>query len=256
MGQKPPAKEEAKLERKRQRWAARNIDKLDENPFLEAIKPNPKCDGQDLESRLKNLEFGNYPGYFNYRNNPNNNKPAVKKCDNLTENQEKEEEKKDQQTRPEFTLELGLSDNRLEHLKEEWFAGKDVLDIGCNRGYITYAIARRFSPRCIVGVDIDARMINMANKDLHLHLEKGLIESGKELRQKRAEALRKEEHESYSEDLNHFPISCYISQGPLTTANKLSELSSKGDSEGNNLGELEEKKLHLVGQRFPNSTLR
>ncbi|KAG8387535.1 hypothetical protein BUALT_Bualt02G0031100 [Buddleja alternifolia] len=46
-------------------------------------------------------------------------------------------------------------DPRLKVMKREWFEGKDCLDIGCNSGLITIAIAKKFGCRSILGVDID-----------------------------------------------------------------------------------------------------
>ena len=43
-----------------------------------------------------------------------------------------------------------------------WFAGRDVLDIGCNEGLVTLAVARRFGPRHVTGVDIDEVLIRKA----------------------------------------------------------------------------------------------
>ncbi|RUS22798.1 Bicoid-interacting protein 3-domain-containing protein [Endogone sp. FLAS-F59071] len=57
-----------------------------------------------------------------------------------------------------------LSDPRVPMLRREWFAEKKVLDIGCNSGQLTIEIALRFSPRRIIGVDIDPVLISDANK--------------------------------------------------------------------------------------------
>nr|XP_016490346.1 PREDICTED: probable RNA methyltransferase At5g51130 [Nicotiana tabacum]XP_016490347.1 PREDICTED: probable RNA methyltransferase At5g51130 [Nicotiana tabacum] len=53
-------------------------------------------------------------------------------------------------------------DPRLKAMKKEWFEGKDCLDIGCNSGVITIAIARKFSCRSILGIDIDGARVNDA----------------------------------------------------------------------------------------------
>ena len=70
-------------------------------------------------------------------------------------------------------------------LKGEWFAGKDCLDIGSNTGQVrvkywqwvsmigvmwlqvTVSIAKNFSPKMIVGIDIDQKLVKMAWKNLH-----------------------------------------------------------------------------------------
>lgn len=46
------------------------------------------------------------------------------------------------------------------------FKNKDVLDIGCNVGLITIAIAKLLSPKSITGVDIDRKLINVARNKL------------------------------------------------------------------------------------------
>lgn len=64
---------------------------------------------------------------------------------------------------------VSQEDPRLKLLKEEWFQGKDCLDIGCNTGQITITIAQQLSPRKITGIDIDTKLIRIAWKNLHRH---------------------------------------------------------------------------------------
>lgn len=221
------AKEAAQLERKGKRWAQVNRNLPDsENPFLAAIKPDcdnygePGEDSQQLRARLESLEFGNYPGYFNYRN-----KAAAPTVTGL-------EPPGNDAGDPAIPLEAGLSDKRLALMKEEWFRGKRVLDIGCNRGHITYAIAKLFSPQFILGIDIDLKMIHMANRDLHLHLEDGLLKQNDLLRLERAcelyssemgghddaEAEAEADKREYIEDQDHVTLSSYVNVGPLATS--------------------------------------
>ncbi|GER35362.1 S-adenosyl-L-methionine-dependentmethyltransferases superfamily protein [Striga asiatica] len=54
-------------------------------------------------------------------------------------------------------------DPRLKMMKREWFEGKDCLDIGCNSGLITIAVAKKFGCRSILGVDIDGARVEDAN---------------------------------------------------------------------------------------------
>ncbi|RZC92109.1 hypothetical protein C5167_027999 [Papaver somniferum] len=54
------------------------------------------------------------------------------------------------------------ADPRLMVLKKEWFEDKDCLDIGCNQGLITIEMAKTFHCRSILGVDIDASLIESA----------------------------------------------------------------------------------------------
>ncbi|XP_004930468.1 7SK snRNA methylphosphate capping enzyme bin3 [Bombyx mori] len=46
------------------------------------------------------------------------------------------------------------------------FQNKDVLDIGCNVGHISIAVARTFGARSVVGIDIDSVLIGRARKNL------------------------------------------------------------------------------------------
>eukprot|EP00632_Arachnochrysis_sp_CCMP2950_P003033 CAMPEP_0185716990 /NCGR_PEP_ID=MMETSP1164-20130828/43959_1 /TAXON_ID=1104430 /ORGANISM="Chrysoreinhardia sp, Strain CCMP2950" /LENGTH=438 /DNA_ID=CAMNT_0028384625 /DNA_START=30 /DNA_END=1346 /DNA_ORIENTATION=- len=53
-------------------------------------------------------------------------------------------------------------DPRLRFLDAAWFAGAKVKDVGCNSGELSVGIAKRFAPRMLVGVDVDAQRISEA----------------------------------------------------------------------------------------------
>ncbi|CBY31660.1 unnamed protein product [Oikopleura dioica] len=59
-----------------------------------------------------------------------------------------------------------FTDYRVDLMKKEWIQGLDILDIGCNSGHLTLLIARDLKPRKIVGVDIDEKLIEMAQKNI------------------------------------------------------------------------------------------
>ncbi|XP_001942870.1 7SK snRNA methylphosphate capping enzyme [Acyrthosiphon pisum] len=63
-------------------------------------------------------------------------------------------------------------DNRLKVLAErtDLFYGKDVLDIGCNIGHVTFSIARDFSAKSVVGMDIDRKLVNIARKNVQHYI--------------------------------------------------------------------------------------
>ncbi|XP_019163330.1 PREDICTED: probable RNA methyltransferase At5g51130 [Ipomoea nil] len=64
---------------------------------------------------------------------------------------------------------IGLDeDPRLKAMKKEWFEGKNCLDIGCNSGAVTIAIAQKFCCRSILGIDIDSDRVT----DSYWHLKK------------------------------------------------------------------------------------
>lgn len=62
-------------------------------------------------------------------------------------------------------------DLRLKCFRKEWFTGKDVLDLGCNVGHITLTIGRDFSPRIIMGIDIDTSLIQAAKNNLRYYVK-------------------------------------------------------------------------------------
>lgn len=81
----------------------------------------------------KKFIYGNYDHYYGYRNKDNSN-----------------------------------IDIRLDIFEQykELFQNKDILDIGCNCGYITMSIADKFEPNSITGLDIEPNLIKMAMKTL------------------------------------------------------------------------------------------
>lgn len=54
--------------------------------------------------------------------------------------------------------------------RKDLLEGKDVLDVGCNVGHVTLAIARDFKPKKIVGIDIDRSLIDAAKKNIRHYL--------------------------------------------------------------------------------------
>ncbi|KAK1265061.1 putative RNA methyltransferase [Acorus gramineus] len=92
---------------------------------------NPKQEKKNLRRKKHIAIYGNYKNYYGYR----------------IGQQEKE-------------------DPRLSVLRREWFEGKDCLDIGCNQGLLTISIAKKFNCRHILGIDIDAGLIENADWNL------------------------------------------------------------------------------------------
>ncbi|EFJ08038.1 hypothetical protein SELMODRAFT_132602 [Selaginella moellendorffii] len=88
---------------------------------------------QDSGKKRKKPEYvyGNYPFYYGYR---------VGK-----------------------TLE---EDPRVSVFKQEWIENRDCLDIGCNEGHVTIALAVKFCCKSMVGVDIDSKLIYKARCNL------------------------------------------------------------------------------------------
>lgn len=50
------------------------------------------------------------------------------------------------------------------------FYGKEVLDIGCNIGHVTFSVARDFGAKSVVGMDIDRKLINIARKNVQYYI--------------------------------------------------------------------------------------
>lgn len=96
---------------------------------LELPKPAPKTERTNKESKFI---YGNYNRYYGYR------------------------------------CEKNFEDIRLNAFKNytELFDSKEILDIGCNDGFITIAIAKRFPVAFITGFDIDKSLIATARKNV------------------------------------------------------------------------------------------
>lgn len=91
------------------------------------------------DTRKKRFVYGNYDRYYGYR--------ILKSSD---------------------------EDPRLKYFEKEWFEGKDCLDVGCNTGNLTIAIARKFSCKTMLGIDIDPALVGRATKLLALTASKFL----------------------------------------------------------------------------------
>uniref|UniRef100_A0A3B5LAQ6 RNA methyltransferase n=1 Tax=Xiphophorus couchianus TaxID=32473 RepID=A0A3B5LAQ6_9TELE len=126
-----------------------------------------------VKEHQKKFQYGNYNKYYGYRN-PN--------CS---------------------------EDPRIHVLRQEWFRGKDVLDLGCNSGHLTLYIAKMFRPARILGLDIDSGLIHAARKNIRHYLS--------ELQTQ--EARREQKHcDAPSADCSascSFPVSLRISRGPI-----------------------------------------
>lgn len=98
-----------------------------------------------VPSKMKSKKFsekyssGNYLAYYGYRNSTKSDDP------------------------------------RLKLLSCELFEGKDVLDVGCNAGFVTISIAQSFNPHRILGLDIDPRLIEAAKRNVRLFMSRDLV---------------------------------------------------------------------------------
>ena len=55
-------------------------------------------------------------------------------------------------------------------MEKPWFQNKQCLDIGCNEGMITLAIASHFGTASMLGVDIDRKLTGRASRYAAAHL--------------------------------------------------------------------------------------
>jgi len=105
-------------------------------------KVKPESEGTEQAKKIdwKGFSQGNYNTYYNYR----------------LANQGGDS------TRP-FKRH---GDRRFNFFKKEWFYGKNILDMGCNAGFVTIGIAEKFLPKSILGVDVDSNLVEKANNSL------------------------------------------------------------------------------------------
>ncbi|EFP07516.1 hypothetical protein GCK72_006587 [Caenorhabditis remanei] len=76
-------------------------------------------------------------------------------------------------------LNPGETDKRLSAFDKAWFEHKSILDIGCNVGFLTLSIAKDFSPRRILGIDIDEHLIGVARKNIRHYCDHETAVAGK-----------------------------------------------------------------------------
>ena len=55
---------------------------------------------------------------------------------------------------------------RCQVMERCWFVGKRCLDVGCNAGLVSLAVATRFGTAAMLGLDIDADLIRQASVNL------------------------------------------------------------------------------------------
>ncbi|XP_075581623.1 LOW QUALITY PROTEIN: 7SK snRNA methylphosphate capping enzyme, partial [Pelecanus crispus] len=127
----PPACPAAGRHRKRRRTCSKSEGT---RPPPEKPKPPGKTPQQQRQRRqVQKFQYGNYCKYYGYRN-------------------------------------PDCEDGRLRAMRPEWFAGKEVLDVGCNVGHLTLSIAKRWGPARVVGLDIDGGLIRSARQNIRHYL--------------------------------------------------------------------------------------
>lgn len=104
-------------------------------------------------------------------------------------------------------------DPRLRLLEADWFRDKTALDIGCGSGHMTITIARRFNPAHILGVELDRRLVHVANQNIRHFLSHDLVVEERGRREGGVEA-------------KPLPLSFRVSRGPLSAPPLLPSSSS------------------------------
>eukprot|EP00743_Colponemidia_sp_Colp-15_P014178 GILK01016709.1.p1 GENE.GILK01016709.1~~GILK01016709.1.p1 ORF type:complete len:451 (+),score=36.95 GILK01016709.1:39-1391(+) len=119
-------------EHKRRKLSSAN-NNPETNGLLQPDVSNACCDEQEkVQTKRQKFVFGNYDAYYGYRTTDRWNDP------------------------------------RLSLFKRRWFEGKRCLDVGCNAGFLTISIAKRFHCSYILGIDIDSKLVAEAQRQLRL----------------------------------------------------------------------------------------
>jgi len=98
-------------------------------------------------------------------------------------------------------------DQRIQNFKLEWFQGKKCLVVGCGDGSLAHWISRYYSPKSVMGLDLDSGLINIAKNTTRKFVDIS---------------------ESHAKD---FPVSIPQLYGPVSTG---FNVSSKSLSQVNN----------------------
>ncbi|XP_036969164.1 7SK snRNA methylphosphate capping enzyme-like isoform X2 [Acanthopagrus latus] len=128
-------------------------------------------------------------------------------------------------------------DPRLRLLEADWFRDKRVLDVGCGTGHMTLAIARRFDPTHILGVELDEGLVHAAKQNIRHFLSHDLVVEERRRRRggEQMEVKKMAEEEVMEEvqqalSLLSFPLSFRVSRGPLSAPPLLPPSSSSSSS--------------------------
>lgn len=138
-------------------------------------------------------------------------------------------------------------DPRLRLLDANWFRDKKVLDIGCGTGHVTLAIARRYDPTHILGVELDERLVNAARQNIRHFLSHDLVVKERSSKMgakgRNEEKIEKQKEELDCEEvlqevqqtLLSLPLSFRVSRGPLCAPSVLLPPSLSSSSFPNNI---------------------
>lgn len=147
-------------------------------------------------------------------------------------------------------------DPRLRLLEDDWFRDKTVLDVGCGAGHVTLAVARRFNPSHILGVELDEGLVQAARNNLRHFLshdlavkERSRVNPGatascppRKTEEERGRTDEEKEGMEVEEAVQEllslrpsFPLSLRVSRGPLAAPPLLVPPSSSSSRFPNNI---------------------
>lgn len=93
--------------------------------------PNARVDGRGRSKKTdKTYRYGNYDRYYGYR------------------------------------VGEAMEDHRLSALRDEWFRGRRVVDVGCNDGLFSLSLVGAFEPSACLCLDIDADLVRAGERKL------------------------------------------------------------------------------------------
>ncbi|KAJ4948643.1 hypothetical protein JOQ06_020173 [Pogonophryne albipinna] len=108
-------------------------------------------------------------------------------------------------------------DPRLRLLRSDWFRDRTVLDIGCGTGHMTLAVARRFNPAHILGVELNERLVHAANQNIRHFMSHDLVlEERRRRREEKMEDIEEVMEASLLSLPPSLPLSFRVSRGPLS----------------------------------------
>ncbi|KAL6118153.1 uncharacterized protein ACO6RY_03009 [Pungitius sinensis] len=127
-------------------------------------------------------------------------------------------------------------DPRLHLLEADWFRGQKVLDVGCGAGHLTLAIARRFDPAHILGLDLDRQLVHAAKQNIRHFLSHDLVvEERRGTQNASFSSPSREEERQQAVPLLSLPLSFRVSRGPLSAPPLLPSSSSSSSRFPNNV---------------------
>ncbi|XP_040035849.2 7SK snRNA methylphosphate capping enzyme isoform X1 [Gasterosteus aculeatus] len=119
-------------------------------------------------------------------------------------------------------------DPRFHLLQADWFRDKKVLDVGCGAGHLTLAVARRFDPAHILGLDLDRQLVHAAKQNIRHFLSHDLVVEERRGAQRASSSSpsRTGEEGQQALPLLPLPLSFRVSRGPLSAPPLLPSSSS------------------------------